>query len=251
MEDEGGTEIITLGRLNLVYTRAVIDIKGIPECSVLTIRENRLVIGSALSLTKIEEENLFPLLSKTASEVADHTARNKVTLGGNICGQIFYREAVLPLLLSDSRVVIAGEKGIRELPINLVFNKQLQLEKGEFLVQILTDKSYLEVPYVSIKKRQQWDTGYPLVTVASIKKEDKMRVAFSGVCPFPFRSQKIEEVLNEKQLPYEERVQLVFRYLPQPILNDTEGSSDYRLFVLKNTLLHVLRALEGEENGRF
>lgn len=85
----GGTEIITLGRVDWVYTDAVIDLKGIPEYHVLFKSESRLILGAGLSLVQIEEANPFPLLSETASEIADHTARTKITLGGNICAQIF------------------------------------------------------------------------------------------------------------------------------------------------------------------
>jgi CO/xanthine dehydrogenase FAD-binding subunit len=244
----GGTEFITLSRLNLVFTEAVIDIKGIPECRTLRFDNNYLVLGAALPLTTIEEANVFPLLSKTASEVADHTARNQITLGGNICGQIFYREAVLPLLLTDSHVLIAGIDGLKRLPINEVFKKRLQLKTGEFLVQVITEHSYLGLPYISIKRRQQWNVGYPLVTVAALKKDGKVRVAFSGVCPFPFRSLKLEDSLNNKQRPIELRINDALNHLPIPILNDVEGSAEYRLFVLKNTLFDVLAALEGEES---
>jgi CO/xanthine dehydrogenase FAD-binding subunit len=244
----GGTEIVTLSRLNLVFTEAVIDIKAIPECHVLQFNNNYLVLGAALSLTAIEEANVFPLLNKTASEVADHTARNQITLGGNICGQIFYREAVLPLLLTDSQVLIAGIDGLKRLPINEVFKKQLQLKTGELLVQVITERSYLGLPYISIKRRQQWNVGYPLVTVAALKKDDIVRVAFSGVCPFPFRSLKLEDSLNNKQRPIELRINDALNHLPSPILNDVEGSAEYRLFVLKNTLFDVLTALEGEES---
>src|SRR4051794_17363318 len=87
----GGTELITLGRIDLAYTEAVIDIKGIAECNIMQINDDHLFLGSTLTLTQIEEANRFPLLTKTASEVADHTARGKITLGGNICAQIYYR----------------------------------------------------------------------------------------------------------------------------------------------------------------
>ncbi|MFC3885746.1 FAD binding domain-containing protein [Bacillus songklensis] len=245
----GGTEIITLGRLDLVVTKAVIDIKGIPECRVLQYEEDYLALGGGLSLTEIEEANLFPLLSKTASEVADHTARNKITVGGNICGQIFYREAVLPFLLTDSQVITAGLNGLRTEPINTVFNQHLQLEKGEFLVLLLTEKDYLDMPHISIKIRQQWDTGYPLATIAAIKKEEQVRVAFSGVCPFPFRSKEIEEELNNKQLSLDERVNRAIRLLPEPILDDVEGSAEYRKFVIKTTLVDIITGLEGDEHA--
>lgn len=245
----GGTEILTLGRLNLVYTNAVIDLKGIPETMVLQSHEGYLALGASLSLTEIEEAGVFPLLSKTASEVADHTARNKITLGGNICGQIFYREAVLPFLLTDSLVMIADSEGMKLYPLTLVFNEQLQLAKGAFLVFLLTEKQYLDMPYVSVKKRQQWDTGYPLVTIAALKKENQIRVAFSGVCPFPFRSKEIEEHLNNEQVPLEERVRSAIDHIPEPILDDVEGSAAYRKFVIKNVLFDMMAELEGDGHG--
>ncbi|MDQ0337885.1 CO/xanthine dehydrogenase FAD-binding subunit [Caldalkalibacillus uzonensis] len=187
----GRTEIITLGRVNRVVTGAVIDIKGIPKCQVLQMEQNQLVMGAALPLTKLIESQLFPLLSQTAGEIADRTARNKITLGGNVCGNIYYREAILPLLLTDSQVGIAGEQGIKYVPIHQIFDENIQLTKGELLVQVITDQRYLYLPFVSVKKRKQWNIGYPLLTVAALKQEDHIRVAMSGVCPFPFRDQRI------------------------------------------------------------
>ena len=151
----GGTEIITLGRLNLVNADAVIDLKGIRECQIFEVQNDELIIGSAVSLSVFEEKELFPLLTNTSKEVADYTSRNKITIGGNICGRIFYRESVLPFLLADSAVIIAGSKGIRKLLLSEIFHKELHLEEGEFLVQIITEKEYLHTPHLSIKKRKQ------------------------------------------------------------------------------------------------
>lgn len=148
----GGTEILTLGRLNLLQMDAVIDIKSISECLEFNFEHNQLIAGAALSLTYIEERNYFPLLSTVAKEVADHTARNKITLGGNVCGQIFYREAVLPFLLCDSNVVIAGEGGKETASIHQIFNGAFQLEEGQFLIQLLTDQEYITMPFASLKK---------------------------------------------------------------------------------------------------
>jgi CO/xanthine dehydrogenase FAD-binding subunit len=239
----GGTELITLGRINLTYAGAVVDIKKIPEFLTVQTTEGHLILGSALTLTKVEETNAFPLLTKTASEVADHTARGKITLGGNICAQIFYREAVLPFLLAESEVVLAGSQGIRTVPINEIFYQELQLKRGEVLVQLVTDRRAVEAPFISIKRRQQWETGYPLITIAGLKADDMFRVAVSGLCPFPFRSQEIESLLNNRQISLNDRIKRVIEVLPQPILSDVEGSADYRIFVLKNLLLDVMNLL--------
>ncbi|MDR7235608.1 FAD binding domain-containing protein [Neobacillus drentensis] len=240
----GGTELITLGRIDLAYTEAVIDIKGIPECNVMQISADHLLLGSTLTLTKIEEANLFPLLTKTASEVADHTARGKITLGGNICAQIFYREAVLPFLLADSQVLIDGPDGKKMVPIHELFLEKLQLKKGEFLIQLATETRFISAPFYSIKRRQQWDTGYPLITVAALKIGQEVRVAISGLCPFPFRSKELEASLNKRDLPVSSRIDEGLSKLPKPILDDIEGSANYRLFVLRNLLSDMLTALD-------
>ncbi|WP_220483287.1 FAD binding domain-containing protein [Paenibacillus thiaminolyticus] len=82
----GGSEIITMARLNQLYTQAVIDIKDIPECTVLESNAEQILIGAAIPLALLEEWKEFPLLSWVCNRIADHTSRYKITLGGNICG---------------------------------------------------------------------------------------------------------------------------------------------------------------------
>jgi len=47
----GGSEIISLARVNNIRTKAVIDLKAIPECNILEFREDRLLIGSSVTLS--------------------------------------------------------------------------------------------------------------------------------------------------------------------------------------------------------
>ncbi|MED1739462.1 FAD binding domain-containing protein [Bacillus swezeyi] len=243
----GDTEHLALGRFNRMNTKAVIDIKEVPECRVFKSGKKHLTIGAALTLTEISESVDFPLLCSAARGVADHAARKRITLGGNICGEVFYREAVLPFLLTDSQVMTLDAKGVNLYLIHDVFNKQLQLNDGEMLLLLLTEKRYLNLPFANIKVRRHWAKGYPLVTIAAIKIDDHVRAAFSGVCPFPFRSSMIEEILNDQQLTIDEKVQQAIRHLPEPILDDDHCSADYLKFVVKHTLIDVLGMLE---NGK-
>ncbi|MCM3211823.1 FAD binding domain-containing protein [Bacillus licheniformis] len=239
----GGTEQLTLVRMNVIHTNAVIDIKDIPECRTLQFERHHLALGSALTLTEITENGGFPLLSKAAREVADHTVRNKITLGGNICGQIFYREAVLPFLLTDSKVVTVGDKGKKRY---LVFDQQLKLSKGEILISLLIEERYLHQPFASIKVRQRWDTGYPLATISALEIDGRVRCAFSGVCSYPFRSAEVESALNDEALPVDQRVEEAINRLPGPVLDDAQGSAEYRTFVIKHTLFDILGMLKKE-----
>lgn len=242
----GGTEIITMARRNDISTKAVIDIKGIPECNVFETRNNQMVIGAAVTLTRISENKSVPVLSKTANFPADHTARNTITVGGNICGRIIYKEAILGHLIADSNVIIYGEKGKRIVPINKAFNQRLQLEKGEFLFQLTTDMIYAKLPYISVKKTKMEKIDYPLIIMAALKKNNNIQIAFSGVCAFPFRSIKMEEDINNKNLSKEKRIEQAINHVPAPIFGNIQGSSEYKKFVLRNLLNYTLEKLEGE-----
>ena len=240
----GGTEIITMGRLQQMITNAVIDLKDIPECNICEWNDQKLILGATLTLTQVQEEKVFPLLGETAGRAADHTARNKITLGGNIAGEIIYREAVLPFLLADSTFVIAGKEGIKYIKSQQAFIEKLQLQKGEFLIQIITNQKYIESPYYSVKKRQLEKIDYPLVTVAALKSDDTIRIAFSGLCAFPFRSRAVESVLNDGSIPVKKRIEHALFHIPALILDDIRGSREYRKFVLKHVLYDVLIKFE-------
>lgn len=80
------------------------------------------------------------------------------------------------------------------------------------------------------------------------KKDEEVRMAFSGVCPFPFRSIEMEGMFNDKSYSLEDRVRRSLQYLPKPILDDVEGSSEYRIFVLQHAILDALHELEGGPN---
>jgi CO/xanthine dehydrogenase FAD-binding subunit len=238
----GGTEIITKARMNQISTQAVIDIKEIPECNFLGERDNKIVIGSAVTMTKIREANIFPLLSAVLRNSSDHTSRGKITIGGNICGKIPYREGVLPFLLCDCQVEIAGPNGNRTVDISNVFNEFLRLEKGELLIQILTDKEYINHPFEVLRRTKQERVDYPLVTIAALKKDNQLRAAFSGVCPYPFRKKEIEANLNNPTLG-EQQLDILVSLLPGPMLSDIQGSAEYREYVLKTTLSDVLERM--------
>ena len=221
----GGTEIITGARINQIVFDAVIDLKGITECVELKYQNQQLIIGSCITLTQICESNVFPLLTQVVRGIADHTSRNKITIGGNICGAIPYREAVLPFLLCDSQLVLAGPKGNRIVSISDIFNEKLQIQDGEFLVQIITDGSYINLPYESLS--------------------NGIRIATSGLSPHPFRCAKIEDKINNNGVSIQDRAMNSITHLAGRIISDIQGSVEYKEYVFLNTLKDVLNTLEG------
>ncbi|GAA3326324.1 hypothetical protein GCM10020331_061750 [Ectobacillus funiculus] len=149
-------------------------------------------------------------------------------------------------MLSDSQVVTVGPEGTRVTPINEIFRERLQLSSGEFLVQIATEKNdLLRRRFFTFKKTPTVGYWLSINNNRSLKKIDnEIRVALSGLCPFPFRSQGVEAALNNKEMPESERIERALASLPERILDDVEGSANYRLFVLRNLLLDVLESLD-------
>jgi len=243
----GGTEIISMARMNNISTGAVIDIKRIPDCNALEVQDDHIVIGAGITLTQIHEANYFPLLSQAAARVADHTIQNKITLGGNLCGTIIYKEALLPLLLSDSEVILAGSNGSRSAAINDFWQEKPGLNQEEMIVQVNVPKKFSKLPYVHVKRTKQDKINYPLVTICALKADGEIRAAFSGLCRFPFRSALIEAELNNHSLPLEKRMDQVMSHIPGEILSDIEGSAAFRKFVLKNLLSSIVGSLEEEK----
>ena len=243
----GGSEIISMCRTGSIRPEAVIDIKNIPELILMSLDSQKLHIGSVCTLNQISESKLFPLMRLSCSRIADHTNQCRITLGGNLCGTIIYRETSLPLLLIDAEITLYSTEGERTVPFLSVFHKQMQLKPGEIIVQVHVPVWALSARYSHIKKTANEKIDYPLVSAAAIWKDNNLRIAFSGVCSYPFRSYEIESVLNDRTKSCEKRAEIASNLLPEQVYSDVEGSGEYRLFVLKNTLQELL---EDWENGK-
>ena len=240
----GGSELITMSRANSIRPDVVIDYKAVPECRVLEESSEYLSIGAGLTLNEIKESNRFPLLGTAGGRVADHTNQCRITLGGNLCGTIRYREACLPLLLADAKVHIASQAGARTVPLHDVFHKRMRLQPGELAAAFLVPKRALHAPYAHIKKTSGEKIDYPLINVTALIDSERLLTAFSGICAFPFRDKGIEDVLNDSALPPQRRIAEALKLLPGQPVSNAEGSGAYRLFLMEQTLENLLNEWE-------
>ena len=233
----GGTEIISMARVNTIKPDAVIDIKKIPDCRGIITDGTMISFGAASTLNEIKESNLYPLLGLAAGRIADHTIQCKLTLGGNLAGTIKYHETLLPLLLADATISLSGPSGSRYIPIGDVLNKNKGLTPGELIVRVDLEKQFTSLPYYHIKKSKIEKIGYPLVTLCAIYFNGLMGLAASGLCSYPFRFRNIN--IKTARSASELAGQLAAT-IPQPILDDIGGSSGYRLFEFKKTAENII-----------
>lgn len=236
----GGTEVISRARRNEINCDAIIDIKNIPGTNQLEWQDDQLIIGSSCTLSSLVNDQSFPLLSEVSKKIATQTERNKITIGGNIASTLPYKEAIMPFLLADSDVVIASEKGTTKQSINDIYQKGRLLKEGEFIVQIKTNRYWTTLPFVHSRKTKQSQINYPIVSLAALQDGNDTRLALSGLIDYPFRSKKMEALLQSDEENMENIMDNVLEYVPETPLSDLQASEKYRLFVLRSVLGDVL-----------
>ncbi len=250
----GGTEIISMARMNNIAPGVVIDIKAIPECVELGWEGDELYIGAAVTLTRIAESGLFPLLGTTGARVADHTIQGKITLAGNLCGTIIYREASLPLLVADAKVVMVGPGGSERIEslAGRFSGGRLAPGAGELVKGFRIGRQYCEAAWHHNKQTRQDRINYPLLTTVAMAVDGGLRFAFSGLSEYPFRWTELEELVSgipaTAPAPADAldgAIEAAVGQLRTPILDDIEGSAGYRRFVLGYCVREAASALQG------
>lgn len=240
----GGSEIITMCRSGSIRPGAVIDLKKIPEANQLQVQGDALIMGGCIPLRAIGDSKLFPLLGTVSGRIADHTNQCRITLGGNLCSTILYRETAQPLMLCGAELILFGPQGERTVPMREGFRHRMELGAGDMVLQVKVPQRYLGLRYCHVKKTANERIDYPLLSVSSIRHKGKMRFAFSGLLPYPFRSEEMEGALNQKDVPAMGRIEQALACLPQQPMTDYQGSGAYRLFVLQRTLAEMLEVWE-------
>lgn len=241
----GGTEIITFCRQQKVETKALIDLKQISETLLFERKDGQLLVGANLVLNRIAEDQQYPLLSAAVCRIADHTVRNRLTLGGNICGRLPYREAVLPFLLADAELLVIGPDGQRTEKISNLFDKRLKLGKGEILLQFRVAVEKLDLPYWTRRREKHGPVDYPLYHLVSVRDQGRLKIAVSGLCSFAFRSEELERVISEYEGRPEDLARLIPENLPGKINDDDRGSAAYRRALFEQDLALLLKEMEG------
>jgi carbon-monoxide dehydrogenase small subunit len=244
----GGTEVVTVMRKGTVKADLVIDLKGIEAYTALGIGNSpvsvdALWIGGGLTLGALMEALPGTLLSEVAQGIADHTVRNTLTIGGNICGRLPYREMALGLLTLGAEVVLYGPEGLLKQPMAEVFHKRLELKPGEFLLGFELEPAALqETRYVRHRRQKQTEIDYPICHTVVTRRGDDYRVAVSGVSAYVWYGEKTSARI-EAGAPPQAQAMVIWERLESLAVDDLRASKAYKLGLLKRDLLEAFSQL--------
>lgn len=246
----GGTEVVTAMRKGTVKADVVIDLKGIAAYTTLGIGKSpvsggALWIGGGMALGTLIERMPGTLLSEVARGIADHTVRNTLTIGGNICGRLPYREMALGLLTLGAEVVLYGPDGLVRRPMAEVFHKRLALKPGEFLLGLELEPAALaETRYFRRRRQKQTDIDYPICHTVVTRRGEAYSVAVSGVSAYVWFGEKTSGLIEAGASP-QAQTMVIWERLAELAVDDLRASKAYKLGLLKRDLAEAFSQLRG------
>jgi carbon-monoxide dehydrogenase medium subunit len=142
----GGTDLLIQMRGGRVEPELIVDIKGIPEMTAITMDNGAYRFGAAVPCMVLVENKEFgsvwPGVVDGANLIGSIQVRGRATVGGNLCNASPAADTVPAMMAAGAKASIIGPKGRREVPIEEVATGpgKTSLAKGEIVASFLLPK---------------------------------------------------------------------------------------------------------------
>ncbi|MDB6026261.1 MAG: putative xanthine dehydrogenase, partial [Verrucomicrobiales bacterium] len=222
---------------------ALVSVESVEELRTIQKTDSEWRIGAAATLTQIEETvaSEFPALADMLRVFGSRQIRNRATMGGNIVTASPIGDSAPVLLAFDAKVILASQKGEREVAISEFFvsYRKTALQAGEILKTIVIPRSRAAngvtrlSRWLKVSKRREMDistvAGCYVLELDAAKKIQSARLAYGGVAATPVRAAKTERALLGK-VWNEQTVAQALPILREEFapISDVRGSAAYR-----------------------
>ncbi len=232
----------------------LIALDRIDELQQLQIDEDRVRIGAAVSLSRLQSElqGIFPTIDEMLPWFAGRQVRNRATLGGNI-GSASPIGDLLPVLLAlDAVIHLRSLDGARDIDAAEYFvdYRKTARRADELIVGItLPRRADLRSGCAKVAKRQTDDISIVAAAFAlgfdEQQRVSHARLAYGGVAAIPLRARMTEALLIGRLLDQETlaaaAAQLRTEFEP---LSDHRAGSEYRRALSANLFLRFVAELQ-------
>jgi carbon-monoxide dehydrogenase medium subunit len=205
----GGQSLIPALKLRTLSPRNVVDISGIKELIYIRKEENMIKIGALTTTSTLENDSeiasSLPILTETASQIADPLVRNLGTVGGNLCHVGHANDLPATMLALNASFAIDSKQGTRTIHSDSFFLDKFKTVKkpDEVLteIQIPLQEGRVGSAYRKVRKGSG---GFAIagaaanVSVADDNTVSECRIAMTAVGPKPLRAEKAEQALVGK-----------------------------------------------------
>lgn len=244
------------------FAEQYVDVQRIPELHRLTVEDNELHIGSAVTLEELYHfpviKDSFPLLQAAINEMASLQIRNLATLAGNIANASPVADGACALLALDARVQLTSLRGSRHVALCDFYTgyKQTLRQSDELITAIILPIQHNTFQsFIKTAKRRNVDIS-AVASALCISRNaagecQSITLAFGGVKEYPalanatmdfFKGKPIDETLIDEAVN-----RLNDEFSP---ISDVRGTAQYRSLLITNHLRkHLLRFIDGGDNA--
>lgn len=237
----GGTDLIVQMREGRRTVAHVVDMKRIPELIAVTATtDGGVSIGAALSVTKMAAHPAlapYPAVVEAGRMIGSYQIQNRASIGGNVCNAAPSADAIPALVCLGARAAIAGPRGPREEPVEVLFERpgRTRLGQGEMLLAIVLPPlpARSAAKYLRFTPRREMDIAVAGAGVWLRQDErgvvTEARVCLASVAPTPIRAPSAERRLvgEVPSAALLDEVGILAAQDARPI-SDTRGSAGYR-----------------------
>lgn len=255
----GGTDIIPgfhIDSPRFINTDRLIDINRIDELKEITVKDNSIFIGTAVTFSEIISNQILkdklPLLVKASKTIGSTQIRNRASVGGNFINNAPCADSVAPLLVYDSEIKIKSytSEKIMKLQDFLVKPYGTRLKPEEIVTQIV-----IPIPSEKLKgdfyklgrRRAVTISRISLAMLLDLNDNviDELRIASGAVTPIGTRLFDVEKFACGKMFN-DNTIREIAIKVGESILKITgvRWSSEYKIPVVQQVCYQLLNRIE-------
>lgn len=255
----GGTDLMVHKHLSSGllpnFDKDVMCLMNIKELDYIKADEQGIHVGATTRFSELEKSDLVTdIFKKVIKEIASPNIRNMATMSGNIANASPAGDSIVPLVITDSEVVLISKEKERKVKVQdfILGVKKIDLAKGEMIKEIIIKKPDLNYLYRKVGSRKA-ESITKVSALVAYKVENHIlkdfRVAFGSVAIKTVRNQEIENKYIGKNINELEIDEIVKDYAPlvTPI-TDQRSNKEYRHKVAMNLLKKFVSDIKG---GRY
>jgi carbon-monoxide dehydrogenase medium subunit len=253
----GGTDLVLdFNSDRCPPVEALLDISNITELKQITLENDLVHIGSAVTFSQILKSDLLlsyaPLLVDAVRTIAGPQIRNIATIGGNVVNASPAADTIPPLLVLDTVVSIARPREmVRRISLDkfLLGNRKVDLQSDEIVTGIDFPLPHPSARYYFRKVQPRQSMAIAILSLALLLQvQDNRiadaRIALGSVAPTAVRVKSIEQGLRNLPITSVTEPALYTRVKEDiaPI-SDFRASLTYRLEVAEQLLQESITSL--------
>ena len=239
--------------VNLRERRAPLSIaiEQVPELRTLSVGDDVIEIGAALSLSEIERRlaGRVPLLDELFPQFASRLIRNRATIGGNLGTGSPIGDTTPALLALGASVVLASVDGEREVDLAEYFTgyRETVRRADEIIRAVRIPLPIAPVTAFHKIAKRRFDDISSVAVAFALDLDGGIvaaaRIGLGGVAATPLRAHATEAALVGRQWDVE-TVRAAASVLGSEgtPMSDHRASAEYRALMLNTALLKLYRA---------